>query len=157
MNIPIDDRNAIDVFRILRMSSGHGNIIENTEPHRVFTRRMMAGRTAKCIGRALTGFDQCCGRQGNVVRRLDRIPGAFDHTDTRVEGIIAQCAVDELRNDVTAQAACRPGKGQRGAITALGFPPRINGRQEIKEILAVSKLYSSGPRIGPSPTSMMRS
>ena len=54
-----------------------------------------------------------------------------------IEGIESELAVDMLRQFVAAQAARRPGEGQRGAGAAFRRPSRMNGRQEIEIGLVV--------------------
>src|SRR5690349_2340284 len=78
MNVPVDDGNAIDLrIVLLRVTCRDGDVIEQTEAHRAFRRRMMARRphrNERVMHFAL--HDQI----DRLTRRAGRVPGRVQRT-----------------------------------------------------------------------------
>ncbi len=78
VNVPVEDRDPLDLFVVvLCVSGGDGDIIENTETHRVFGRRVMsrrAGGDKGVLRFALHhGIDPGTGSAGREQCRIERL------------------------------------------------------------------------------------
>src|SRR5262245_46431133 len=77
MNVPIDDRDAIDLrIVLLRVPRGDRDVIEQTEAHRSFARRVMTGRTYRNEGVLRFAFhdqiDRLARRPRTMFGRIER-------------------------------------------------------------------------------------
>ena len=99
---------------------------------------MMAGRPAERERRALAGLHQPGAGERDVDGRGDGAPGAGHDRRARIDGVVAELAVDRFGHGrVLAEAAGVPVQRQR-VVGAVGLDPFVPGRaQELDEALVV--------------------
>src|SRR2546427_1513856 len=80
MNVPVDDRDALDFFVTrLRITRGNRYIIEDTKTHRAICRGMMTGRTHR-------NKSVACLAAHYRINRLTRSAGAAQSGFKRIDG-----------------------------------------------------------------------
>jgi hypothetical protein len=125
---------------------GDGGVVEEAVAAVEVAAGMVAGRAAEREGRTLAAPDQLGCRERHVGRRRYRPPGAGGDWRARIDGVVAELAVDRLRQRrILAEAAGVPGERQR-VIGAVRLHPFVPGRlQELDEALVVDAQHRIKP------------